>query len=234
MIKAALGVMIAVVLAGCSTTPSNKNNYQAYLETVKQVEINQAVAKEASVVAQRTDYNDMLKACTSDNCVASVASYKAIADTVASLAGQGSNNSNRIAAPQREVTFGDRAIQWAGLLVPGSTSWAGIVETNKTQRHLSDNTSAERISQNQMWSEIVGQSNQAWSTVASSPNIVVGGNYGNTTTTTNTAGNNLVSGDGNVIGNRNNNSGRQDSLGPIDNSGDCRTGDDVCNQEPTP
>lgn len=227
MHKSILVLAVAAVVAGCAST--NNKNYEAYLNTVRQVESTKAVAEEASRVAKSQEYASISASCTDSACTSNVAAFKAISDLAASLGG-GNNRGVQIAAPQREPTLSEQLLGWAGIFVPGVTSYASIRETNKTQRHLSDNQASERISQNEMWGTIIGTQGTAWSTavrdVTATPSIVVGGNYGNTET--NTAGNNLISGNNNLVGDRNNNSGRQDSNGPFDNSGNCRNGDANC------
>ena len=212
--KIAVGIALALALSACATT-NNKNNYETYLKTVQQIEANKTVSAEASRIAKSAEYAQLQEACKDSACVSNVAAFKALSDVVDSLASsQGNSSVSRVAAPQREPTFSEQLLSWASVLVPGITSYTSIHESNKTQRHLSDNQTIERQSQNDMWGSIVG-------TIGSTPSIVVGGNYGNTET--NTAGTNLVSGSNNLIGDRNNNSGRQDSPGPFDdNSGDCR------------
>lgn len=230
MVKIMAAVVAALALAGCAST-QNKNNYETYTQAVRQIEAERNAAAQAASLAKISQFGELRSNCTTDACVSQVAAFQSIADIVASLGG--ANRTTNLAAPQREPTISEQALSWASVLIPGVSTYVGITETNKTQRHLSDNQSAERISQNSMWSTIMAGQSSA----LAEPNVIVGGNYGNTTTTTNTAGNNLVSGDRNLIGDRNNNSGRQGSAGPFDNSGDCRNGDSNCtvvNPDPTP
>ena len=223
MIKAIVAGLVMLAVVGCASN-QNKSNYTAYLETVQKIESNKAIAEESSRIAKSAEYSAMAAGCATSDCTATVSAFKAIADVVASLAGQNGGSSSRIAAPQREPTFSEQLLGWAGVLVPGVTQYAGIVESNRTQRHVSDNSAAVSVSQNQTWAGIIGSQGTAWSgavhDVASTPSIVVGGNYGNTTT--NTAGANMVSGDNNTLGDGNGNSGRYNSAGPYDSSGDCR------------
>lgn len=223
MIKAIVVGLVMLAVVGCASN-QNKSNYTAYLDTVQKIESNKAVAEESSRIAKSAEYSNMATNCTTSDCTATVAAFKAIADVVASLAGQNGGSSSRIAAPQREPTFSEQLLGWAGVLVPGVTQYAGIVESNRTQRHVSDNSAAVSVSQNQTWAGIIGSQGTAWSTalntVAATPSISVGGNYGDTSS----AGTSLTSGDGNTIGNGNGNSGRIGSDGPFDSSGDCRDG----------
>lgn len=212
----ALMLGFTALMAGCATTKSN--NYQAYLDSVEKIESNKAVAAEAGRMNSAATYAAMMEKCTTDACATSVAAFRAIADTVAALSGSGSGGDNGIAAPPREPSFSEQALGWASVLVPGATQWVGIVENNKTQRHTSDNAAAVSISQNDTWAGIIGTQSTAWAealgTVAATPSINVGGNYGDTST----AGTSLTSGDDNIVGN----SGRINSDGPFDSSGDCR------------
>jgi len=223
MIKIVMAVGLALASVGCATN-KNTSNYASYLDAVQKIESSKAVAKEASLMGREAQYASMLEKCTSDSCVSSVAAFKAIADTVESLAGGSGGRTPNVAAPQREPTFSEKALSWAGVLIPGATQYAGIVENNRTQRHTSDNAAAVSISQNETWANIIGSQGTAWSTalntVAATPSISVGGNYGDTSS----AGTSLTSGDGNTIGNGNGNSGRIGSDGPFDSSGDCRDG----------
>lgn len=232
MLKAIAGVVLALFMAACATT-NNKSNYDAYLKANIQMKSEEAMAAQTLSVAKAAQYASLRESCTTDQCVANVAAFQAIADVVASLGGS-SSRSATIAPPQREPTLSEQAMSWASVLIPGISTYVGVVETNKTQRHLSDNQAQRDVSQNQMWSDIMSSTGAAWSAAAAQPSVVVGGNYG----TTNTAGTNLVSGSSNTIGENNNNSGRITSPGPYDdNSGDCRNGDENCpvtNPEPTP
>ena len=233
MVKIVLASAVCMSLAACATS-NNKTNYESYLTTVQQIESTKAVAAEASRISKASEYANMQAACNDSACASTVAAFKAIADVVDSLAaGSGMGNASRVAAPQREPTMSEQLLSWASILVPGATTYANIVESNKTQRRMSDNQVTQQVSQNGMWATIF----EGQSAALAAPGIVVGGNYGNTET--NTAGTNLVSGDGNTIGNRNGNSGRQDSAGPYDYSGNCREGDRNCpvtvtNPDPTP
>lgn len=216
MLKLVWAAVIALAMTGCATAPSN--NYAQYLDTIEKIESNKAVAAENSRMAKSAEYADLQAACKTGDCAATVAAFKAITDVVASLAdGAGGKNSG-IAAPPREVSTSEQLLGWAGVLVPGLTQWSSIVQTNETQRHLSDNNADVTISSNETWASIINGQSTAWSgavgTVAATPSINVGGNYGDTST----AGNNLTSGDGNNVGN----SGRIGSDGPYDSSGDCR------------
>lgn len=228
MIKIVATGLLALMLGACASTPKY-NNYQAYLNTVQSIETSKVLA-EAQV--KDTSYDELLSHCTTDTCVGYVASYKAIADITRALAaGQGGNSSIRVSAPPREQTFSDKMLAWAGVIIPGITSYANITEGSRTQRHISDNNAAVQVSQNETYASIItGQAN-AWAGVAgdiaATPSINVGGNYGDT----NTAGTNLTSGDGNTIGTANGNSGRINSDGPYDYSGDCRDGNN-CSSTP--
>lgn len=215
--------LLALLLTACATSEQKANNYQAYLNTVQSIETAKAIAETQK---SESDYDRMLSRCTTDSCVSSVASYKAIADITRSL-GNGGSDITRVAAPQREPSVSEQALAWAGVLIPGITTYTSITESNKTARNANDNSTEVLNGQAAAWSSTVRS-------VADTPSIVVGGNYGNTTT--NTAGANLVSGDGNTIGDRNGNNGRQDSPGAYDYSGSCRDGDANCpsNAVPTP
>lgn len=228
MLKAIVGIVLALAMTACATT-NNGRNYDKYVEATRQMQADSNIAAQASSVAKANQYAALRESCTTDACVSNVAAFQSIADIVASLGGAGSR-APVLAAPQREPTLSEQALSWASVLIPGVSTYVGITETNKTQRHLSDNQSAERISQNDMWATIMAGQASA----LAEPSIVVGGNYG----TTNTAGTNLVSGSSNTIGENNNNSGRLTSPGPYDdNSGSCRNGDPDCSvtiPDPTP
>lgn len=213
MVKVLLALMLLSV-AGCATN-RNSSNYAAYLDAMQKIESTKSMASETRAMSRDSQYDAMLAKCSTDSCVGQVAAFKAIADTVDSLAGNGGKTA-AVAAPQREPTFSDKALAWASVLVPGVTQYASIVENGKTQRHLSDNTATVQESQNSMWATIMSSQSESWAQVAAIPSVSVGGNYGDT------AGTSLTSGDGNVVGNQNNNSGRFDSNGPYDYSGDCR------------
>lgn len=220
MIKTVLTAAMLLGLTACATAPQS-NNYQAYLNTVQSIETAKAISD------TRSDYDELLARCTTDQCVSSVASYKAIADITMHLGGGGRNGS-LVAAPPREMTASDQMLAWAGVLIPGLTGIVNVTQSNQTQRHLSDNSAEVQISQNETYAEMLNGQSAAWAGVAgtaiATPSINVEGNYGDT----NSAGNNLISGDGNTVGDRNGNTGRQDSDGPFDNSGDCREGDSNC------
>lgn len=225
MSKIWMAVFAALLMAGtvgCATTKSN--NYQAYLDSVEKIESNKAVAAEAGRMNSAATYAAMMEKCTTDACATSVAAFRAIADTVAALSDGGNSRGNGIAAPPREPSIGEQALAWAGVIVPGITQWSSIVQSNKTQRHLSDNSANVSISQNETWAGIIDSQGTAWSgalgSVAATPSINVGGNYGDTST----AGTSLTSGDDNMVGDGNGNSGRYNSAGPYDSSGDCRDG----------
>lgn len=223
MIKTIAGVLLALSLGACASNP-NKTNYESYLKAVQQIETNKTVSAEAARLSKNAEYGSLISNCTSDACVSNVAAFKSLSDVVDSLSSQLAGSRSSVAAPQREPSMSEKLLGWAQILVPGITSYAGIVESNKTQRHMSDNQTQQHQSQNAMWAEI-------FNGVNSTPSLWVGGNYGDT------AGNNLVSGDNNLIGDRNNNSGRQDAPGPWDYSGNCRDGSTNCpvtNPEPNP
>jgi len=226
-----LAVVAALSLAGCATT-QNKTNYESYLTTQRQILADENASSQAANLAKISQYGDLRASCSTDACVSQVAAFQSISDIVTALARGNGAGTSTIAAPQREPSLSEKALAWASVLVPGASTIIGITESNKTQRHLSDNSAAIQTSQNAMWSSIIGEQASAWSEAASAPSLVVGGNYG----TTNTAGANLVSGDGNTIGTNNFNSGRLNSAGPYDsNDGNCRDGNNNCPVvEPTP
>ena len=106
MIKIVLAGLLALSAVGCASN-QNKSNYTAYLDTVQKIESNKAIAEESSRIAKSAEYSNMATNCTTSDCTATVAAFKAIADVVASLAGQNGGSSSRIAAPQREPTFSE-------------------------------------------------------------------------------------------------------------------------------
>lgn len=177
MLRNCLVLMLVSLLAlsGCANTAAKRNqdNYNSYLTAVKDMEVAKVTARATAAKASNSDYDALLARCTSDACVASVASYKAIAHVVESLANNGSNSGTVIQAPQREATFGDKALAWASVFAPVVSQGYNAYQNGKTQRALSADNAALQTAQVNAWSA-------AMQTVASTPTVSVGGNYGDT------------------------------------------------------
>lgn len=177
MLRNCLVLMLVSLLAlsGCANTAAKRNqdNYNSYLNAVKDMEVAKVTARATAAKASNSDYDALLARCTTDACVASVASYKAIAHVVESLANNGGNSTALVQAPQREATFGDKALAWASVFAPVVGQGYNAYQNGKTQRALSADNAALQTAQVNAWST-------AMQTVASTPTVSVGGNYGDT------------------------------------------------------
>lgn len=201
-------VLFAAVVAGCSSAPPARSNYDAYSELVTAQQ-----AGEAKLIASIAG---AANACTDSRCVEHVAALAALASA------RGSGSGNSIAPPPREPSGTEKLAAVLGALSPvlgtainGAVSW-----------HQSDNAVKQSEAQYGYLGSVIGSALTGMRDVAvgATPSINVGGNYGDTfgddytggdRTQTEVAGH-LISGDGTVIGDRNGNSGRQDSPGPYE------------------
>jgi hypothetical protein len=204
MILAVVG--FAAIAAGCTSTPV-RSNYDAYGELLSKQQ-----AAESNVIASIAG---AANACTDSRCVEHVAS-------MAAMAAAGGRGSNPIAPPPRELSGAEKFAQVFSAMSP----LFGTVVTGAVQWRQSDNAARTAEAQYGYLDSVLGQALGGMANVAGNavPSITVGGNYGDTfgdnytggdRTQTDVAGH-LISGDSTVIGDRNYNSGRQDSAGPYD------------------
>lgn len=197
--------MIALALVACASPPPRPDaNYAAYLELIDK----QARADEARI----SSIAAAASACTDARCVEHVAAVAALA------AASGSGR----AAPQpfrAEPSLGKQiALALVGQVAPlasAAVSW-----------RQSDNATRQAQAQYAYLGSVLNTAMTGMRDVAvgATPSITVGGNLGDTYGDNHTGGDrtqtdvsgHLISGDGTVIGDRNFNSGRQDSGGPFD------------------
>lgn len=192
------------VVAGCASAPSSRSNYDAYADLVlKHQEAESAAISSIATAAQ---------ACTDARCVEHVAA-------VAALAASGGRGGSTIAPPPRELSGAEKFAQVFGSLSP----FLGTVVNGAVSWRQSDNATRQAQAQYDYLGTVLSTALNGMSSVAISatPSITVGGNLGDTygdnytgRDRTDVAGH-LVNGSA-VIGDRNFNSGRQDSAGPFD------------------
>lgn len=199
-------VLFAAVVAGCTSTPP-RSNYDAYGELLSAQQ-----AAESKLIASIAG---AANACTDSRCVEHVAA-------MAALAASGGRGSTPIAPPPRELSGAEKFAQVFSSMSP----FLATAITGAVQWRQSDNAARTAEAQYSYLDSVLGQALTGMSGVARDavPSITVGGNYGDTfgdnytggdRTQTEVAGH-LISGDGTVIGDRNYNSGRQDSPGPYE------------------
>lgn len=213
----ALFTLVLAVVAGCKTVPST--NYSAY---------SAAVEKQAAAEAQQiASLTSAAASCGDDRCVEHVTAMAALA-----VARGGSGSA--LAAPPRELSGAEKFAAVAGALSP----LLGQAITGAVQWHQSDNAVKQSDAQYRYLDHVLSAALDGMATTAGNavPSITVGGNLGDTygdnftgRDRTDVAGN-LVNGDGNVFGDRNFNSGRQDAPGPFE--GSCSG--DSCQPQPAP
>ncbi|HPG95112.1 MAG TPA: hypothetical protein PLR28_11200 [Dokdonella sp.] len=214
-------VAALALVAGCaSRDPRPDANYAAYLDLVR----TQQGAQDALI----TGIAAAASACTDSRCVEHVAS-------VAALAAAGGGNRAPPQMHRAEPSLGRQvALALVGQIAPlasAAVNW-----------HQSDNARKTSEAQYAYMGSVLSAAVGGMASVASNatPSVTVGGNYGDTygdnytgRDRTDVAGP-LINGDGNIVGDRNYNSGRQDSAGPYDRlcSGDsCQP---ASAPEPTP
>lgn len=195
-------ILVAVaLLAGCASQgPRPDANYAAYLELINK----QQAADDARIAG----IAGTASACPDARCVEHVAAVAALA---AAAGGQGRPQPQ----PYREQpSLGKQvALAIVGQIAPlasAAVNW-----------HQSDNSRRTAEAQYSYMGSVLTTALSGMSTVASNatPSINVGGNYGDTygdnytgRDRTDVAGP-QINGDGNVLGDRNYNAGRQDSEG---------------------
>ncbi len=199
-------VVFAAVVAGCTSAPT-RSNYDAYGELLSKQQ-----AAESNLIASIAS---TANACTDSRCVEHVAA-------MAAMAAAGGRGSSAVAPPPREPSSAEQFAQVVGAMSP----FLGAVVNGAVQWRQSDNAVRTSEAQYGYLDSVLGQALTGMASVADSavPSITVGGNYGDTygngftgrdRTETNVAGP-QVNGNSNVLGDRNFNSGRQDSAGPFD------------------
>lgn len=213
-------LLFSAVVAGCNSAPT-KSNYEAYAE-----------AQKAQADAQATAINSLsaaASACGDDRCVEHVVSMAALA-SVKNGAGSGSG----LAGPPREPSGAEKFAAIVGALSP----LLGNAITGAVTWHQSDNAVKQSDAQYRYLDHVLTSALDGMATTAGNavPSITVGGNLGDTygdnftgRDRTDVAGN-LANGNGNVFGDRNFNSGRQDAPGPFE--GSCSG--DSCQPQPAP
>lgn len=193
------------VVAGCASPGQRPDaNYAAYLDLVR--------AQQAAQDSLIAGIAAAASACTDARCVEHVAS-------VAALAAAGGSSRPPPQMHRAEPSLGRSvALALVGQIAPlasAAVSW-----------HQSDNSRKTSEAQYAYLGSVLGSAVNGMRDVASNatPSITVGGNYGDTwgdnftgrDRTETAVDGPQINGDGNVIGDRNNNSGRQDSSGPFD------------------
>ncbi len=210
MSRFALVPILLVVLAlvtGCGASAPTRSGYDAYLQA--------SLAREQAQAQKITAFADMAKSCATDDCVKGVAFIAGGA-----MIGAGGGGGSAIAPPPREISGAEKV----AAVVSAFSPLAGTLINGAVQIHQSDNAVKQSDSQYRYLDHVLTSALDGMATTAGNavPSITVGGNYGDTygdnftgRDRTDVAGN-LMSGDGNVVGDRNFNSGRQDSTGPFD------------------
>lgn len=196
-------VMCIAGLAACSSAPPKPDaNYAAYLDLVRDQQ--RADEQRIAGIAQTAS------ACNDARCVEHVAA-------VAALAAAGGGNRPMPQPYKPEPSMGKQiALALVGQISPlasAAVNW-----------HQADTSARTAEAQYRYLDNVLSAAVGGMASVArnATPSITVGGNYGNTYGNDYTGGDrtdvagNLVNGNGNVFGDRNFNSGRQDSAGPFD------------------
>lgn len=193
---------LLVLTGGCATTPPPADpNYAAYLDLVQRQQ--QARDEQVAGIAAAAS------ACTDARCVEHVAA-------VAALAAAGGGNNRELPETYRaEPSLGRQiALALVGQIAPlagAAVNW-----------HQSDNSRKTSEAQYEYMGAVLNSAVTGMANVAinGTPSVTVGGNLGDTygdnftgRDRTDVAGP-QINGDSNVIGDRNNNAGRQDSPGP--------------------
>lgn len=192
--------MALLLLPGCvSQDPRPDANYSAYLDLVGK----QQAADDARIAGIAATAS----ACTDSRCVEHVAA-------VAALAAAGGQNRPPPETYRAPPSIGNQiALALVGQIAPlasAAVNW-----------HQSDNNRKTSEAQYNYMGSVLTTALDGMSSVAigATPSINVGGNFGDTYGANYTGGDRTdvagsqINGDGNVIGDRNNNAGRQDSEG---------------------
>jgi hypothetical protein len=137
--KLILLAVAATLLTGCAT---NKD-YQLYAETQQKIAHSQALTETARYAALA----EIAKTGDPGARVAAVMSLN--------FGAQGSNNPrvNQVAAPK---TFGDTALQWTSVLLPGLTNLYGITANRQIAITQSNNATAVAKSTNETFATMNG------------------------------------------------------------------------------
>lgn len=199
-------IVVVVFISGCSTAPPTKSNYDTYGELLTKQQ-----AAESNVIASIAA---TASACLDARCVEHVAALAAIAATGGRGGGQ------QIAPPLREVSGAEA---FAAVFSSMSPFLATVV-TGAVQWQQSNNSVRQAEAQYEYLGDVIGSAITGMSDVArnATPSINVAGNYGDTYGADYTGGDRtdaagpLIYGDGNAVGDRNFNGGRQDSPGPFE------------------
>ena len=142
-----LALTVAVTTVGCAT---NKD-YQMYAETQQKI-------AQANAMAETARYAALAEIAKTADPGARVAAVMSI-----NFGAQGSNSprANQVAAPR---TFGDTALQWTSVLLPGLTNIYGITANRQVAITQSNNQAAVAQSTNATFATM--NSNMATSNTA--------------------------------------------------------------------
>lgn len=162
MKKILFTVLTAAVLTGCAS-----NDYALYADTQK------AIAQ-ARAVSETARYNALAEIAKQGDTAAKVAA-------VLSLQMGNSSNTQSAQNVNPPKTFGDTALQWTSVLLPGLTQIYGINQNARTAITQSNNATAASVGQGNTQAAIAASTNQAFSTIAGQ----IQAPQANVTTTTN-------------------------------------------------
>lgn len=125
-------IVLALVLAGCASGPSN---YALYAET-------QAKIAQAQAVAETAKYNALAEIAKTGDSAAKVAAVLSI-----QLNGGGSpRQTQHVSAPE---TLADTALKWTSVLLPSFTQFYTVQRNTAVAMRQSDNQAAVAQSTNQ-------------------------------------------------------------------------------------
>ena len=179
--KLALLAIAATLLTGCASTNSE---YKMYADVQK----SQAQSR-AMVEAAR--WNALAEVAKTGDATAKVA----VAMAVATNNGGGNNNNNQQVAPPK--SWGDTALQWTSLLLPGFTQLYGISQNSRVAITQSNNSTALGMKQSDNQANVAVNTNAAFTNMNAAGLTAATGiaNTGMTSITSvaNTGSNNLTS-----------------------------------------
>lgn len=193
-----------VFVSGCATNETrNQENYQTYVKAVTDAQAAKTNALQVQATQRNTQFAASAAACNGDKvCVATVASYQALASVVDSLSTQNSSNAINLQAPQREPSMFEKIAPVLGMALPVLGNAYAVHENVKAQISGNETNAQVQIANTNAWSNAVNS-------VASHPTTYVGGNYGDTYGDNYTGGNRtdnsgtLVNGNQNRLGSAN-------------------------------
>jgi hypothetical protein len=180
--KLALIAVAATLLTGCASTNSE---YKMYTDVQKS-----QVQARAMVEAAR--WNALAEVAKTGDATAKVAVAMAVATN---NGGGGNNNNNQPVVPPK--SWGDTALQWTSLLLPGFTQLYGINQNTRVAITQSNNSTALGMKQSDNQANVAVNTNAAFTNMNAAGLTAATGiaNTGMTSITSvaNTGSNNLTS-----------------------------------------